>query len=73
METLLLAARRGTGALEIVVLAVGSALAFSAVDLWYALGGRIAPVYLADAGVELVMVVLLVSVRRGLELRDCPP
>jgi hypothetical protein len=42
-----------------VVLAVGSALAFAAIDLWYGLGGRISPIYLADAVVELGWLVLL--------------
>ncbi|MGH7580262.1 MAG: hypothetical protein ACREM9_08825, partial [Gemmatimonadales bacterium] len=57
--TLLLAARRGNRAPEILLLAVGSAVAFTAVDVWYALRGRIAPVYLGDAVVEMVLVVLL--------------
>jgi hypothetical protein len=63
--TLILAARRETLTLEIVVLAIGSASAFAAVDLWYALQGRIAPIYLADAAVELVLVVLLIAMPRA--------
>src|SRR5687768_18441525 len=37
---------------EITLLAVSSALAFAAIDLWYGLSGRIAPFYRADAGVQ---------------------
>jgi hypothetical protein len=39
----------------IVLLAVGSALGLAAIDLIYALSGTIAPVYLADAGAEVVL------------------
>ena len=63
---LVIAGRQGKQGLEIAVLAVGSALAFTAVDVWYALGGRIAPVYLVDAAVEVAFVVSLVSARRSL-------
>jgi hypothetical protein len=41
---------------EIVLLAAGSALAFAAIDIWYAAAGRIAPIYLADAVVELGLI-----------------
>jgi hypothetical protein len=61
---LLIAGRRGTWTREIFVLAIGSALAFAAIDIWYGLQGRIAPVYLADAVLELAAVGLLVSARR---------
>jgi len=63
--TLLVAVRQGTRTREIYVLALGSAFAFAAIDIWYALQGRIAPVYLADAVVELGVVALLVSARRA--------
>jgi len=63
--SLVIAGRQGKQGLEIVVLAVGTALAFTAVDVWYALQGRIAPVYLVDAVGELAMVALLVSARRA--------
>jgi hypothetical protein len=43
---------------EIVMLAVGSALALAAIDLRYALAGRISAVYLADAAVEIALSVL---------------
>jgi fatty acid desaturase len=38
---------------EVVVLATGAALAFGGIDFWYALGGRISAIYLADAGIEV--------------------
>jgi hypothetical protein len=59
------AARDRARAPETVVLAVGSALAFAGIDLWYGLGGRIPPVYLADAAVELGFVAGLVLTRRA--------
>jgi hypothetical protein len=40
---------------EIVLLAVGSALGLAAIDLRYALAGRISAVYLADALVEIAL------------------
>jgi hypothetical protein len=61
--TLLQAARRDPLTGHIFVLAIGSALAFAAIDVWYVLSGQIAPVYLADAMVELGVIVLLVSSR----------
>jgi hypothetical protein len=61
----LLAAARGTRTREIYVLSIGSAFAFAAIDIWYALQGRISPVYLADAAVELGIVALLVLARRA--------
>ena len=54
---LLVGSRRRTTSLETIVLAIGAAFAFAAVDLVYALGGRISPIYLADAAVELVLLV----------------
>jgi energy-converting hydrogenase Eha subunit E len=59
--TLYLAAQRGTRALEVMVLAVSSALAFAAIDTWYAMKGRISPIYLADAALEIAIVLLLVN------------
>ncbi|HEU4798986.1 MAG TPA: hypothetical protein VFS94_00010 [Gemmatimonadales bacterium] len=63
--TLLVAVRRRNRGIEILVLAIGSALAFAAVDIRYALGGVISPLYLADAVVELGLVVLLVGTARS--------
>jgi uncharacterized membrane protein SirB2 len=51
--TLLAGARRRAPSRETRVLAMTSAVSFAAIDVWYALRGRIAPVYLADAVVEL--------------------
>jgi hypothetical protein len=61
--TLLFAARRGNRGIEILVLAVGSALAFATVDIVYALRGRISAIYLADAIIELALVALLLVTR----------
>jgi hypothetical protein len=50
---------------ELLVLSIGSALAFAAIDLLYALAGVIAPVYLGDAVLQLGGVTLLAwSLRR---------
>ena len=62
--TLLVAVRRRSRELELLVLAVGSALAFAVVDIWYALGGVISRLYLADAAVELLLVALLAATSR---------
>lgn len=43
---------------EIVMLAVGSALGLAAIDLVYALSGRISAVYLADAAAEIGLAAL---------------
>jgi hypothetical protein len=50
---LIMASRMRRVTPEIVVLAVGSALGLAAIDLRYALTGRISAVYLADAVVEI--------------------
>ena len=57
--TLFLAAQRAAISFEIVTLAIGSALAFTAIDVWYALSGRISAIYLADAVVEIALVTLI--------------
>lgn len=51
-------------AIEIVLLSAGSALAFLAIDGWYALGGRIAPIYLADALLEIGLLIGVARTRR---------
>jgi hypothetical protein len=53
------AARQTTRSPEVVVLAASAALAFGAIDLWYGLSGRISPIYLADAAVQLGLVAIL--------------
>ena len=62
--TLLVAVTRGREDGVVLVLAVGSALAFTAVDAWYSLSGVISPVYLADSVVELVLVGMIMGARR---------
>jgi energy-converting hydrogenase Eha subunit E len=57
------AARNQVRALEVVFLAVAAALAFAGIDLWYGLSGRISPIYLADAVIELALVAGLVLTR----------
>lgn len=48
-------ARRRDPSAETVALAIGDALAFTAIDVTYVLRGRIRPVYLGDAVVELAL------------------
>ena len=63
---LLLAAQRKSTSPEAVVLAVGSALAFAAIDLWYSARGTISPIYAIDAAIEIALVILiLLAVRRN--------
>ncbi|HUR94034.1 MAG TPA: hypothetical protein VMY76_05595 [Gemmatimonadales bacterium] len=63
--TLLVAARQGARTLELHVLALGSASAFAAIDIWYALQGRISSIYLADAVLQLGLLALLARPRRA--------
>jgi hypothetical protein len=44
-------------------LAMASAFAFAAIDLWYGLSGRIAHIYLADAAVEVGLMAALLRTR----------
>lgn len=57
--TLAVAVRARRWGTEVRTLAILSALAFAAIDLRYALTGRISPIYLADAAAELLLVLLL--------------
>lgn len=57
--------RNRLGDSEVLLLAVGSALAFAAIDLWYGLSGRISPIYLADAAVQLFLVAGITLTIRG--------
>jgi energy-converting hydrogenase Eha subunit E len=67
--TLALAVRESRWSAEVRALAILSALSFAAIDVRYALSGRISPIYLADAAVELLLVAFLagatVSARRS--------
>jgi hypothetical protein len=53
--TLAAGARREPISQETEVLAVADALAFTAIDVTYALRGRIRPVYLGDAAIEIAL------------------
>jgi ABC-type branched-subunit amino acid transport system permease subunit len=50
---------------EITLLAISSALAFAAIDLWYGLTGRISPIYLGDAVVQICLILGLLFLRGG--------
>jgi hypothetical protein len=54
--TLFLAWRSRSLTREILVLATLSAISFTAIDLIYAIPGRISRIYLADAAVEVVFI-----------------
>ena len=54
---LLAAARRGATSPEVVGIAAGSAASLAAIDVVYVARGRIAPSYLADAAVQLGLLV----------------
>ena len=56
--SLLAAARERRYGTPVLVLAVGSALGLAGIDLVYALGGRISPIYLLDTAAEIVLAVL---------------
>jgi hypothetical protein len=56
--------RREVGSAAVRVLAIGSAAAFAAIDLWYGLSGRISAIYLADAAVQILLIVLLLAASR---------
>jgi hypothetical protein len=70
--TLLAAARRRRVTPEVRLLAVASALSFAAIDLVYALTGRISAVYLLDAAVELLLAAA-VGLTRGAAPNDDVP
>lgn len=62
---LAVAALRPRGnASETTLLAGGSAGAFALIDVWYVAVGRIAPVYLADAVLEMGFLIGLILTRR---------
>ncbi len=55
---LIVAARRRQITLELLLLAVGSAIGLTMIDVVYVSRGRISPIYLLDAAVELILVAL---------------
>ncbi|MGE5926145.1 MAG: hypothetical protein ACM357_02240 [Gemmatimonadota bacterium] len=57
--TLGVAVRHRRWTAEVRTLAILSALSFAAIDLRYALTGRISPIYLADAAIEIGIAALL--------------
>jgi hypothetical protein len=54
--TLITAAWRSNVSFETIVLGISSAIALITIDVVYVLRGTILPVYLGDAGIELVIV-----------------
>lgn len=65
-------AKRPVGA--VVVLGAASAMSFAAIDLTYALTGRIAPVYLLDAIAEgILLLALWIGWRRASDGDRLPP
>jgi len=68
------ARRRARVTPEIVLLASGVAASYVVIDAYYALAGRISPIYLADAAMELVFVVgAIVLLRRRDLAPPCAP
>jgi hypothetical protein len=61
---LLLAWRRGGVPLEVVALAVGSALSLAAIDVIYVSNGTILPVYLLDAAAEAALALAWIPATR---------
>lgn len=62
--TLYSAVRHQRTTRDIVLLAISSALAFTVIDAWYSLSGRISLIYLGDAVVEAAIVLTLLKVTR---------
>lgn len=58
--SLLTAAWLRSGGPMVSVLAIGSALAFTMIDLYYVGMGRIGAIYLVDAGTETLLALLLI-------------
>lgn len=45
--------------LEMFILAISSAASFAIIDVVYALSGRISPIYLLDAAVQIILIILI--------------
>ena len=60
---LLTGARRSIPSSETVILAAAAALSFALIDAIHAFQGRISRIYLADAAVEIGMLILVVVLR----------
>jgi hypothetical protein len=61
---LILAGIRHEFGLEIVVLAFGSAIGLTGIDVWYVARKVIAPIYLLDAVAELTLIALWIVAER---------
>jgi hypothetical protein len=59
--TLLAGAWRGRAAAEVAILAIGSALALTGIDVIYVMRGVIGNVYLLDAGAEVFLIAVWVA------------
>ena len=55
---LISAGLRGNVTFEIFLLAVGNAIALAGIDVYYSLKGVISKIYLADAVIELILIIL---------------
>jgi len=65
-----IAAWRRSATMEMIVLSIAAAASFAAIDIVYALRGTISRIYLADAAVEMAIIVaVLVCTRRIARLR----
>ena len=49
---------------DVVLLAIASAAAFASIDIWYGVTGRISPIYLADACMQIGLIAGLLFTRR---------
>ena len=47
-----------------LILAVGAAFSYLAIDVYYFVNGTVSKVYLADAAVEGILIVLLITLKR---------
>jgi hypothetical protein len=63
--SLAVASRQDRASTETVVLATGSAAALGAIDVVYAVKGRISPVYLIDAGIQALILLAWRRARSG--------
>jgi len=63
--TLAIAVRRRAATPEIIALSIASALAFAAVDVFYTLRGTISRIYLADAFVEIIIILAVAILARS--------
>jgi hypothetical protein len=68
--TLLVAAYRRIQVVEIAVLAIGSAAGLLWIDVYYSAAGVIAPIYLADAVAEVLLIAAWAIALRGRRASD---